>query len=382
MFVAAHGHMKSFAWADSQSGEVYNQGRLTHTLSTLDHDGPVCVFAPGCILRAGKGSVAFWNLDGLEPCPEDYTFHDDDEKDRGGPITERSEKLSAGNPPTTVIEFADPNFSPRTWAVHPNLPGNMLCAPDLFTYPPPSNRDYSCISLDLDTAKASARYLGHAGSIRLISTCKSDPNVFLTAATDGYVRWYDTRIPLPALSLHANQCTAAVFVYPDGIPLLFMSSSSEEVVKLFDVRTRKTIYELATGNNEVKGIAWDASRNVLYVSAFCGHQDRYGNTWKYRPAELGEDSPADEFGEDPLTNMFDSMAIDREGDDSMDDYDGDGSDAEHDFAWPCNAAHTEDYFGYIFDAGEHRILRYAFSDQADPTILPIYGMAHADSGCY
>ncbi|KAJ6506485.1 hypothetical protein DFH09DRAFT_1334830 [Mycena vulgaris] len=128
IFVADLRCVKSFTWADAQSGEVFEVELPMHTLSTPYHSGPLSVFAPGRILRAGTGSVAFWNLN----------------------------------------------------EIHPNLSGNMLCAPTVgHCY-----RDYACVSLDLDSAKTATRYLGHAGAITAFSMSEADPSVFLTAATD------------------------------------------------------------------------------------------------------------------------------------------------------------------------------------------------------
>ncbi|KAJ6506465.1 hypothetical protein DFH09DRAFT_1334813 [Mycena vulgaris] len=150
IFVADLRCVKSFTWADAQSGEVFEVELPMHTLSTPDHSGPLSVFAPGRILRAGTGSVAFWNLNEVE------------------------------SPPTTVIPLADPKLSPSACQIHPNLSGNMLCAPTVgHCY-----RDYACVSLDLDSAKTAARYLGHAGAITAFSMSEADPSVFLTAATD------------------------------------------------------------------------------------------------------------------------------------------------------------------------------------------------------
>ncbi|KAJ7667283.1 hypothetical protein B0H17DRAFT_1142864 [Mycena rosella] len=92
------------------------------------------------------------------------------------------------------------------------------------------------------------------------------------------------------------------------------------------------VYELSTGNNRIQGMTWDAGRNALT---------------RYQEAELqGEAYVGDDYFDD------------------MDD------EIIEDAATP---AHTEDYFGYMFDAGEHRIFRYGFKDQADPTVLPSSG---------
>jgi hypothetical protein len=59
------------------------------------------------------------------------------------------------------------------------------------------------------------------------------------------------------------------------------------------------VYELATGNNAVVSMTWDAAQNALYAATECGY-DSYG-----------------------------------------------------DEAWPKQAFHTKNYFGYAFNAGEH-----------------------------
>ncbi|KAJ7466434.1 hypothetical protein FB451DRAFT_1093329 [Mycena latifolia] len=376
MFVAEDTRAKSFSWADTSTGNVYASGYPTHTLNTSEHWGPLSVFAPGRILRAGTGSIAFFNLDEIEthgdlqidPMKE-YEDWAEEESVAGGAGEEYLDDLveeyrlaptdSAGSAPTTVIQLADSEFTPSAWNIHPNLPGNMLCAPSQSLRS--SIPDYACVSLDLDLAKPAARYLGHAGAISLFSTSETDPNTFLTAAADGYVRLYDTRRALPALSLIAKGCNGAVLVHPEGIPLVFAGSSQDEVVRLWDVRAAKTVCELSTGNNKVGGMAWDAERSVLYVATVCGNLDKNGTlTEGYREAQIdGVDISEARRG------VGDDGGFDR---DLMDS----------DLAWPCEAAHNEDYFGALFDAGEHRLFRFAFGEQADPSVLPIYGTARAD----
>jgi len=43
--------------------------------------------------------------------------------------------------------------------------------------------------------------------------------------------------------------------------------------------------------------------------------------------------------------------------------------------WPTDAWHGEDAFEYTFDAGEHRIYRYAFKENPDTSVVPEYGDA-------
>ncbi|KAJ7697798.1 hypothetical protein B0H17DRAFT_1177518 [Mycena rosella] len=397
MFVAENARARSFAWA-SPTGEKYEAGLPRHTLNTSDHRGPLSVFAPGRVLRAGRGSIAFWNLDDLE------THGPDGKRVVGETDAYYGEKWSSGSDPTSVIHLADPAFAPLAWCTHPNLPGNMLCAPGLEAPP----RDYACVSVDLDLAKLAARYLGHGAAIRVLSTSEPEPQAFLTAADDGYVRLYDTRRLLPALTLRAEGCRAAVLVQPDGIPLVFTGSKTEQAVSLWDIRAAKAVYELSTGNNGVSGMAWDAGRSVLYVATVCGYKDRNGQqTVGYRAAQFPEGMypgdqmdngwegdgeggrsgdearSADEDGPRAAVDVDVACCVEDLFDDDdgrFEDYGGD-YDAP-DFAWPRKAAHKEDYFGKVFDAGDHQIFRYAFADKADPSVLPAYGSASPDDDYY
>jgi hypothetical protein len=107
----------------------------------------------------------------------------------------------------------------------------------------------------------------------------------------------------------------------------------DEVIRLWDVRGAKMVYELATGNNEVIGLTWDDERNVLYAATRRGYMDRNGFNHGYQRAKIPKAArERDDEGDD----------------DSM-------SDDDYDDCWPANSAHAETYFGHVFDAGEHRI---------------------------
>lgn len=99
---------------------------------------------------------------------------------------------------------------------------------------------------------------------------------------------------------------------------------------MWDVRARKALYELSTGNSSVSGLAWDPARNQLFAATECTYRDSYGNHFDYRPASF-RDSDLDDS-------------------DGYDDYDSDDDDER---AWPEHAAHEESSFGHPFDAGDH-----------------------------
>ncbi|KAJ7500633.1 hypothetical protein B0H11DRAFT_785998 [Mycena galericulata] len=371
MFVGDAWRVKSYAWADQHSDEVYREAVPTHTLDTSAHCGPLHILAPGRLIRAGKGSVGLWNLDALQTHGPDGDAQIGPDFNTYGWGRDEDAVLegSSGSESTSIISLADPQVAPAKWHPHPTLPATMLCGTDTS-----KSKDYSCISVDLEHGgKTVARYLGHGGDSRAFSTSGADANVFLTAASDGHARLYDHRTPLPVLSLRAgsgeDDCAGVVLAHPDGIPTVFTGAANDEVIRLWDVRAQKMIYELSTGNTAVIGMTWDAPRSTLYVATACEYVDRNGEHFDYRRAKLPRISWRWETADDE-----DGTMEDESDDDSEDEYDDD------DQCWPTNAAHAEDYFGHLFDAGDHRLLRYAYKAQPDPSILPEYGDARLDMG--
>ncbi|KAJ7805439.1 hypothetical protein B0H14DRAFT_3113120 [Mycena olivaceomarginata] len=298
----------SYAWGDKESGEIYEDALPTHTLQTDNHHGPL------------NGSIGVWDLNTLKTHGPDW-----DETHR----TQQSLQYY-------FARRASPGTGGMAYA--PSAPSVMLCGTDTT-----KSNDYSCVSVDLE----------HGG--RTVSRSE-DPNVFLTAASDGHARLYDHRVTLPVLTLRGgtgdSDCPGGVLVHPD---VVFTGAAHDQVIRLWDVRAQKMVYELSTGNNAVIGMTWDAPQ--------------IGATFDYRRAKVPRTPSRFEA---MLGVEVDEDAPGSEDEDDYDDYDDDGP------CWPKNAAYAEDYFGHLFDAGEHRILRYAFKDQPDPSILPPYGDASLD----
>ena len=129
----------------------------------------------------------------------------------------------------------------------------------------------------------------------------------------------------------------------------FTGTETSEQIQLWDLRARGCVYELSTGNNAVVSMAWDSVNNALFAATNCNYVDRMGNHLDYRRAKI----PKNLEGEN-----------DDQGDDGMewnneDDSDGD-DDFDHDQYWPKRAHQHEDYFGYNFDAGDHRLCAHHF----------------------
>ena len=170
---------------------------------------------------------------------------------------------------------------------------------------------YAFLSIDLEHGgKRAARYLGHGGEVDKIATSAGDPNVFVTAGSDGYARLFDVRHPLPVLTfntgLQRDGCTDVVLVHPDGIPsecsprliramrcvcadqviAMFTAGDATQQVKMWDIRAEECVYELSTGNNSVTGLAWDDARAALFVATECGYVNRMGLHTGYRRARV------------------------------------------------------------------------------------------------
>jgi hypothetical protein len=122
-----------------------------------------------------------------------------------------------------------------------------------------------------------------------------------------------------------------------------------EQIKMWDMRARSVVYELSTGNNAVAGLAWDTKHYSLYVATECRYMDRMGNWRGYRRAKI----PKDEVEEVDQNQIHGDEDVDM-----GDDDDGDDDDDDYSKCWPKMAYHDEDYFGHMFDAGEHSICEF------------------------
>ncbi|QRW11836.1 WD40 domain protein [Ceratobasidium sp. AG-Ba] len=205
--------------------------------------------------------------------------------------------------PATHMKFASELDQPISrWIPLPQAPSTMLCHAE----------PYDCLTIDLEQqGKVTSRYLGHGGKITGFSASESDPQAFLTTCHDGLARLYDLHTALPVLTFDLGQrgdtCKSALLIHPDSI-----TSSRAEQIKMWDVRARTSVYELATGNNAVTSLAWDSSNNALYAATERNYYD-YRHARKLR--EESEYSDSDENGSQ--TSL-----------DDVEDDEDDGEDAE------------------------------------------------------
>ncbi|KAH7884608.1 hypothetical protein F5I97DRAFT_1929460 [Phlebopus sp. FC_14] len=228
---------------------------------------------------------------------------------------------------------------PLAFGTHPSSHAIVLAGPDSRQLP---------ITSDMD--------------VRTFSTSHVDPNTFLTGYDDGYVWLFDTRVPLPVLTVDVSSehesCSSASFVQPDGIPTII------------------------TGSIIAENISSCAS---------CTYMDRLGYYRGYRKAKVPKHGRRNNDDEcDAIAQQIRNSGED----DDMHIYDEDNDSEEEDHddddrRWPKTAEHAENYFGYIFDASQHRLCeyhflaielnsdlaldRFAFKSDANPDVLPAWG---------
>ena len=70
------------------------------------------------------------------------------------------------------------------------------------------------------------------------------------------------------------------------LAVIFTGGTRSQVIQVWDPRGQKLVYELATGNNAVQGLVWDAPRNTLYAATECTYMDRMGYTNEYKRAQI------------------------------------------------------------------------------------------------
>ncbi|CAE6469282.1 unnamed protein product [Rhizoctonia solani] len=361
IFVGDRDRVKSYEWGSID--KVYKKPHPIHTLKSDDARGPMTVLPNGSLVRAGKGGASVWDLKVLPTHgPHGSALIGDRIQEFDSWREEEEIERSSGSLPASRIKFFDhTNFEPNLWQPLTLTPSTVICAAKARKW-----GSYSCIVIDLETGKTASRYLGHGDEATVLSVSPSEPQLFLTACADGFARLFDLRRPLPVITLDAcNQresCESAALAMPDGIPTVFTGTTKSEHIRLWDIRARACVYELSTGNNAVESLAWDVRNNCLYAATQCDNMNSFGSTDNYRYAEIpkrprsSQDDEADEDSDD-------------DGDLPTDDV----------RCWPNNAWHVENYFGYLYDAGEPVILRYTFKEDPNPLVLPQYGHARVRS---
>jgi WD40 repeat protein len=238
IFAADDSRIKSFAWGDysdrSEAGTTFKKALPVHTLNSCDKplkaSGPIALLHDR-VLRAGEGVIGVWNIDDLDQ-------HVPGSKETIGARFDVSNtwrehgsviEPSSGNKCHTSVTLEDGRFPIGTWHIHPSASGIMLAGFD---------QGYDgcyaiglCHALDLESGKVAAKYIGHGAEVGGFSTSATEPNTFMTCCQDGYIRLFDTRQPLPVLTINesryqSDNVSSALFIHPDGVPSKSQASES------------------------------------------------------------------------------------------------------------------------------------------------------------
>ncbi|KAF9528425.1 hypothetical protein CPB83DRAFT_894455 [Crepidotus variabilis] len=333
-FVADDARIKSYRLANAESpdgrSKASRQTRAlpVHTFESRSFSGPMTILEKKLLRTGRKGKVGVWDLTSAPTHGKD-----------GSKLLE---SLSTQGLHNFYLEHFGRNWSLASTSIYSRYYAVWHRTGDLV----PCLRQAG--------GKLATRYLGHGGVVSGFATNPTaDPNTFLSWCDDGHARLYDVRSVLPAMTIscsqHGGPVSAGAIAHPDGVPFIFTATTRDEDVKVWDIRSKKLLYELATGNNTVTNLVWDHSANTLYGSTDCFYVDRMGYHHDYRKAKLTR----------------------RKSEDDEDDEDDDFGDWE--YGWPKKSLHNEDYFGHAFDAGEARLYKYTFKMEPDLEKVPQFG---------
>ncbi len=116
-------------------------------------------------------------------------------------------------------------------------------------------------------------FVGHTGAITAVASCESQMNMVATGATDQTAKIWDTRVRAPIMSLvgHQGGITSLCLVNFDNSHSFCFSGGADEVIKVWDVRKQQPLYELSTGNNEVRHMSWNPLTSSLVCATRSNH---------------------------------------------------------------------------------------------------------------
>ena len=138
---------------------------------------------------------------------------------------------------------------------------------------------------------------------------------------------------------------------------VFTGGTQSEGVRFWDVRAKRLVYELSTGNNRVCALAWNKQRTTLYAATEAEHRPGPGGRAVYRKArKVKRDQDA-------------QRATEEDSEENYEDIDEDGMEFYDELRWPYSAYHKEDYFGEVYDAGSMLMCK-SFSILPQPLLNP------------
>lgn len=196
--------------------------RPVHTLA-CQRSGPLAIVDNGArVLRAGAKGVDVWNLDGLPTHGPEGDKHigkgriNISNTSRDPDDLEDTIERSPGVKRTSSIDF---DGSIEKW----HLPSWWSTGGSLKAISSGFMARSTVVARDLqDQGKITQRYIGHGGDVHSITSSDADASAFLTSASDGIVRLFDIRQPLPQLSIDSGEGSertySSLYVHVDGVP--------------------------------------------------------------------------------------------------------------------------------------------------------------------
>lgn len=148
--------------------------------------------------------------------------------------------------------------------------------------------------------------------------------------------------------------------------VVLTGGTNSQGIRFWDIRAKKLVYELSTGNNIVRSLAWSATDSTLYASTVCEYVDRMGGRHGYRKARIPKRKSKKTRSESESAEAEDEdeeMGNEEEWEDEDEDEDDGNSDPElmdyyDTVRWPKKAYHLEDYFGEVFDCGTDALCKW------------------------
>ncbi|KDQ19041.1 hypothetical protein BOTBODRAFT_171005 [Botryobasidium botryosum FD-172 SS1] len=340
VFIADSSRIKSFQWDGNVTDHDLIDLLPVHTMNSGGDGGPLALLHGGAkLLRASKGKLMVWDVDSAPTHGKTGKKIVGEKPKAGGwgvwrDGTDKIE-LSGGSEPTQTISLGDEFWGGvKAWAQHPSQPSSMISG---------LSGQYRCVQLDVETGQIATFWIGNRAYLTSIHTSPADPWSFVTACSEGVTRLYDVRQPVPVLAVYSaarEAIRSSLLVHVDGQPYIFTGGTKLQQIRCWDVRARLPLYELATGNNQVTALAWDALHCTLYAQTHCEfHVSEFSGHQGYR------------------------------------EFRGPGRVSDDERCWPAAAFHDEQAFEHPLDRGCHSLFRYVFKTEPDASQVPRYGYA-------
>jgi hypothetical protein len=138
-----------------------------------------------------------------------------------------------------------------------------------------ARESYHFSQFNLHTQKLERVFQGHGAYIQGLYTNATLPEFVGSAGCDRTARLWDSRASQACvftLAGHSERVESLDFTLVDGVPFAF-TGSNDEGMKVWDLRLALPLYELSSGNSEVRGLFYHNNSNTLFATI----ENRYNN---------------------------------------------------------------------------------------------------------